>query len=114
MVEYQKEVEIAKWLMSRGYSEFDFRDGLWMEDTVLDHSWRDIIELMNDYAAAQAEVRPDTAQQAQPAIAAIQGALRIEALWLPAFIEKGHEGEAEALHAMRNSFLSVLQQQSGG
>jgi hypothetical protein len=57
---------------------------------------------------------PDTAQQAQPAIAAIQGALRIEALWLPAFIEKGHEGEAEALHAMRNSFLSVLQQQSGG
>jgi hypothetical protein len=70
MVEYQKEVEIAKWLMSRGYSEFDFRDGLWMEDTVLDHSWRDIIELMHDYAAAQStEVRPDTAQQAKAGIA---------------------------------------------
>lgn len=76
MVEYQKEVEIAKWLMSRGYSEFDFSDGLWMEDTVLDHSWRDIIELMHDYAAAQAEAHPDTVQRAQPATEARCGNCR--------------------------------------
>ncbi|MBE3142703.1 MAG: hypothetical protein IMZ61_02110 [Planctomycetes bacterium] len=52
-----------------------------------------------------------TANSQSDAIAAILGALRIESLWLPKVIDEEHKGEAEALHAMRNSFLSIAQQQ---
>lgn len=50
-MDYDCEVAIAKWLMSRGYSAFDFGDQLWMEEYVRDHSWRDVIDLLGDFAA---------------------------------------------------------------
>lgn len=42
-------VAITKWLNDLGF-DFDMRDGLWMEDTVSDHKWIDVFELMSDYA----------------------------------------------------------------
>ena len=39
--------------------------------------------------------------------ASIQAALRIQELWIPGVVSKEHEGEAIALHKMRENFLSV-------
>ncbi len=46
--------EYKKWLESKGYDFED--DSLWMEDTITDHSWKDIIELINDYYNEQNEI----------------------------------------------------------
>ena len=38
--------EFKKWFENKGY---DFEDELWMEDYIIDHKFRDIIQLMDDY-----------------------------------------------------------------
>jgi len=40
---------IALWLNSKGY-DLDLEDDFWMEHFVSEHKWRDVIELINDYA----------------------------------------------------------------
>lgn len=39
---------------------------------------------------------------------AIEGALRISDLWIPSHVDAEHQGEAEALHVMRNKFIEAL------
>ena len=46
----QKLIEVAKWLNSKGYyTEFE-TDELWMEDELTKHRFRDICELLDEYA----------------------------------------------------------------
>lgn len=47
--ENERITKAAEYLNSVGYCH-DFADQLWMEDYVLDHKWRDVLELMDDYA----------------------------------------------------------------
>lgn len=72
----------------------------------IDHS-RDQFD---EYSFEQPSEQSHAALQTEVAglRAIIQGALRIESLWLPAVVSKEHENEAIALHAMRDSFLAAV------
>jgi hypothetical protein len=91
----------------------DGSDKLLMEhrNRQIDAAAKRIAELEAENAALKTGgTQLASTNSAMDAIAAIQGALRIESLWLPHIIDEEHKGEAEALHAMRNSFLLVVQQ----
>ena len=46
----KKLIEVAKWLNSKGYHiEFE-TDELWMEDELTEHRFRDLCELLDEYA----------------------------------------------------------------
>ena len=45
--------DMTQWLVSHGY-DFDMRDGLWMEEYVRDHKWRDIFDMLASWEARQA------------------------------------------------------------
>jgi hypothetical protein len=55
------------------------------------------------------EARADKLEQENAELRfALERAIRIKDLWLPISVPNEHEGEAEALHRMYNSFESLL------
>ena len=43
---------IGKWLNKSGYN-IDLTDPKWMEGYVIDHEWRDIIQLMSEFSISE-------------------------------------------------------------
>lgn len=42
--------DIGRWLNTKGY-DLDLEDWCWMEDHIQDHSFKDIIKLLDKYAS---------------------------------------------------------------
>ena len=43
-----KLIKIGEWLNTKGY-DLDFKDWFWMEEPFIDHTFRDVIELIDEY-----------------------------------------------------------------